>query len=438
MRLDRVVNEVFKPIRWGHPKAQGANSHKVFKSETLPEGWERDLHIRYAGLCESGSNIPGMFRIGKAHEAPPVVEFCRETHGDVTVSDLLPFDVIGTQNIGLPPMIAAEMQKLRDGEMDEDNPEHVADFQNNMYNTLTLFFPTAFGKIIKDVYGEAALRQIDVQHVLKKDGKVVARYDNIYLEELEGMETKYDEVRAIGGAVSRARIVNGIEYDTIEAVVEGTEGIDLDISFLAIHRAGMLPCIIGQHIAEQFGMRTQIVGVDAKRKSDEKGKVTGVMVQPPAGYTESDHSELREGAFVFPTESEFGKGKIQVHMAPDPMHATGVTGGGAVQHYMNLVGCKPREMYAAGCVLGSYDSLKILHMMGANALMISHDQAVLNSKGYIQPGWGDAGKRLSPGDVNDTLTILKSMFHLASRRHDWKIAKRLDKYCTQITGVSFR
>ncbi|MFC1741300.1 uracil phosphoribosyltransferase [Nanoarchaeota archaeon] len=432
MGLDTIVTKLFRPIlRPETEKRQATNGTAVLRAKQLPKDWKR-VEVEYAAPFETDVPYERMVRLGRAWNSPPVVEFCNVDIEGETVGHNLPYGVIGTHNLDLPPMIAAHMQELREGNINPTNLKDVKKFQSIMTNCLTLFFPAVFGKIIADKQGERVLGKIDLTYKLQTDGVELTEDPEVFFDKECPLHNEENVVRTVSGSLSRARAVTGNYYDNIKSRVSGTENVDVDVSFLAVHRAGILPSIIGSYIAEKFGMNTQIVGVDAKRYKKNGG--VRARMQAPMGYQHSDHSRLSCGSFVFPSQTGFGRARKQVHIIADPMLATGYSLETTLPTYMNLTGCRPEDVYAVVLFAGGYEGIDRLRRLGVNVIALAHDQADLNSRKFIGPGLGDAGDKLCMLEKLPTYEILQTMQHLAMSRTEQRLASMLNQYSKQITG----
>jgi hypothetical protein len=440
MMLEEIVENKLENVCIPEAVKRGChNGTSVLRAVDPPENWE-NCDVEHAAPHETDKEYDRIFRVSKAWDVPPAVQFGKvQLNEEESIDRVFPWGVVGTDNIGLPPKIAAITQEIRDGRIDPNDVDDVSRFQSLTTDAFMLFLPLVLSKVLMDKGEGEALKGLAVRYETLKDRKIIARNDYSDAFVQGNGECRNSTVQAIGGSQSRARVESGPERDGYNLAISGAQKVDLDVTLLAIHRGGILPCILGQYVAEMMGMNARIVGVDSKRVTAGGGHcdaVIGAKLKRPDGYFASEHSYEKNG-FIFPVHTAVGNASKHVVLVPDPMWATGSSGTRVAKEFRNVFEYHYNDLYFASLIAGGYGGADKVADLGATLMTLMHDQADLTSNHYIQAsGLGDAGDKLSLEDLKDTYIILKSMQHIAIKRGDVRIANVLNQYSLQIAARS--
>ncbi len=424
--LGEVVDEIFQQV--GIPeilKRPIPASADVLRAIGPPEGWAAS-EVGYAAPFETSGHWSQVWRIGRAwQEGPPAVEF-----GSLAGhSHQFPYGAVGSYNIGLPPAPAGYLQMLREGSVDPADPSHITTFQKNMAQLLEISLPLLLAKVMRDTpLADAMLTYTPSDERFHQPAE-----PRHYEEFWSGHKGSYEcsDITTQSGSRSLAITTFPLIEQSLIGHSRELAGAIPEISFIAIHRAGILPSLMGQHIAGLLGMRSYVVGVEAKRQHDDEG-ITAVL-SAPYGYQAGAISTYAQGFLFpdgFPFNGQLGGRKIR-HIIFDPMLATGKSAEAVIREYQKATYAPSSDITVMGLFAGGYEGIQRLRELGVNILILQHDQADLNSSGYIQPGLGDAGDKLC-GYERDTRVILQGLSHLAEHRPG--LGKLFDAYARQVTG----
>lgn len=396
----------------------------IFKGINIPEGNIREGYASHIEL-QHGS-WPNAVRMGRAWDRPPTER-------------KLSRDRIGTYNVGLPPLIATVMQQLRDSKVNPENSENVRNFQRGIAQVTQLVTPLIVADVICRKYEASTPAEIECEIKYHK-GTLNINYEQAMGNQITEVRNKRNKVTTLSGYHSLATIADlNIEKIAMRAEVPLGDLIveerPLRVAFLAIHRGGVLPSLVAADLAQEMGCEAYIVGVDAKRRAGgaaHSGRVVGIDLKKPDGYTASEYSELVSDTYVFPKKYE----KPDVLVVIDPMLATGLSSREAIEGCLETLDLKPKDVYCTSFFAGGYKGMQTLMDAGYTVHIVAHDQLPLNQNDYIIPGLGDAGDKMSGivmgQDVKHIYQLLKSMEHLVEANA--VSMERLEVYSRQMTG----
>lgn len=405
MTLNDLVNHVFKQV--GVPEAEirpGYASHRE----------------------ERGLYYPNVLRMGRSWNTLP-------TEAN------LESDKIGTNNFGLPPLIATLMQQLRESNVDPTNPDHVQKFQREIAQVTQLVTPLVLADAFQRKYQLTNQARMQCEVECAGETKRMS-YEEALGKRIAGVRNRKDQVTTVSGYHSSATIAD-VSIDKIGMTANEfmdyipKESRPLRVAFLAIHRGGILPSLVAADLAEEMGCEAYIIGVDAKRRTEgaaHSGKVVDIDLKKPDGYEPSRYSQLISEFYVFPKEYE----KPDILMVVDPMLATGLSSKKAIEGCISTLEIQPNDVYCTSFFAGGYRGMQTLEDAGFNVHIVAHDQLPLTREDYIKPGLGDAGDKMSGivmgQDVKHIYQLLKSMEHLVETNA--VSLERLESYSRQMTG----
>ncbi|MCM2325691.1 MAG: hypothetical protein NDI94_04455 [Candidatus Woesearchaeota archaeon] len=411
-----------------------------------------DPGFEHASFTETVAPYPKSSRLLKAFNNPPKVTWREEGK----ISGILPRE-IGSYNLGPDdrqfPVVSSYIELLRNEGINPAVPPDVEYFQRTLAGLSVLVMPLMLARITADKFGERSLEGADVSVLFdpsrnyRREDIIHSTYANIFLDRPNYMPDPVVEVTyTIGGARSSASIIPRIhEYAPLIKDIEGCDSMkDLNISFIAIHRGGIETSLVAAAVASQFGITSSVIGVDAKRRHEDgpSSPVAGVDVTLPPGYASSEYSRIIGDSFVTPDKRLIVPGKKNIHVFFDPMLATGVSTEETIIQYQKAIGCEFDDIYVISLFAGGYDGIDKLVSLGVNVHVLGvHDQAHLNSVGYIQPGLGDAGDKQFGTDKITTpemlLEKLTGMYaNLASfmPKMQKELFHQFNGYAIQMTG----
>ncbi len=372
----------------------GDLARKYFERIPIPEAAKRESGVEgyeFAAPFETKQASSRAFRVGRAWDTPPVVQFRDvEVPGGI-IKHCVPDGVVMTENKGLPPMIAQYLQRLRNGGVDPFNRAHIAQFQKDMWGASGVFFPLVLGHVA-NVLGE-------------RSQPLCLRFKDSsedYGRALATPAQAFTSIPTLSGGLSNAGIASLDDF-----VVEGS--LPLNVGIVAVHRAGILPSLVLADLIRNLGGNADIIGVDAKRHNgggSHFSPVQGAYLVAPGGYQDSTHS-VRRGEFVLPSEK---LAEYQAILIPDPMLAKFVSVQATAKGLREFVPAST-PIFAISLFAGGYSGIKLAEDLGIHALVAAHDQCDLTDNGYIQPGLGDAGDKTvgyqaDKTPVKDTFEIL--------------------------------
>ncbi len=364
--------------------------------------------------AETDEPFERTYRISKAFEKPFSAGYDKNHN--------LAQETVGTNNIGLPPAIASYLQEMRDSTIDPSNSYDVSFFQQQTSYITTLLVPA----LLSHIYADSSVLDLEVRLMNRNIGELKENCCD-YMELIRQNSSLTDTRRTIGGSLSRAAIFPGF-FNYVPKLVPKIQ-LENHINIIDVQRAGTLPSLVLQYNLKKFGLSADIWSIDAKRKHSKDGAVDNIALLPPIGYEKSGNSTLVSGYFAAPSNPK----PADKHIMLDPMLATGKSARKVLEQYIEEVGCNTADITFLSLFAGSYDGLFELEPLGINILVLAHDQADLNIKGYIQPGLGDAGDKLagSQGIINNTSLVAAYKNIFFGNRG---ISKVFDKYSRQLTG----
>ena len=256
-------------------------ANTVFKEVMKPEDKKRKssgLH-QYIAPYETKEPYKNMWRISHAFDKPFEIQFMPEYN--------LPREV-ATLNLGMPLPIANYMQEMRNQKIDPTKQDHVAYFQDLTASVTSLFMPVVLSQILSTQKIDVSLDNlgIRVNFKHKNSGELLlptfANYETIFSKDWE--PRKISGVVTQGGSISQAKI-DAFDLHKYIPILDfsGVKDLGISINFIDVQRAGTLPSMVGQWIANQMGFNADIWSVDAKRIPKDGGGIERIDIIPPIG-----------------------------------------------------------------------------------------------------------------------------------------------------------
>ncbi|MEK6868343.1 MAG: hypothetical protein AABX98_05985, partial [Nanoarchaeota archaeon] len=130
---------------------------EIIKGINIPNG---EIQPGYASHIEQKyMSSPNAVRMGRSWDRPPTERKLEENK-------------IGSNNLGLPPLVATLMQQLRESNVNPENPEHVQKFQREMAQVTQLVTPLIIADVIRRKYSAATPAEIECEaYIIGVDAK---------------------------------------------------------------------------------------------------------------------------------------------------------------------------------------------------------------------------------------------------------------------------